>query len=181
LPGFLISKSSTSGGNGERTRLRINQMRCLRGRECKGKGRGHGIPCCVLTAAAAPPNPRNLFRRALYQLLDLKIYMHTALQTCLVVALRMVSHARDFNSFDFPPLPLMHCKKTSWSGWYSKRLGRRLSSDSSLPSNLTQKVAGASHNYSYKGGSLWNWQGTQQQLRCGGCSGVMGHGQLMIL
>jgi hypothetical protein len=60
----------------------MDQMRCLRGRECKGKGRGHGIPCCVLIAAAAPPNPRDLFRRALYQLLDsadLKIYTCTPL------------------------------------------------------------------------------------------------------
>ncbi len=59
----------------------------------------------MLIAAAAPPKPRNLFRRALYQLLDsadLKIYMHTTLQTCLVVVLGMVSYARDFNSFDFP-------------------------------------------------------------------------------
>ncbi len=34
--------------------------------------------------------------------LDLKIYMHTTLQTCLLGALGMFSHARDFNSFDFP-------------------------------------------------------------------------------
>jgi hypothetical protein len=101
----LRADACTAGCQGERTQLRRDQMQCPRGRECRGKGRGHGIHRCMLIAAAAPPNPRNLFRRALYQLLDsadLKIYMHTTLQTCLVGVLRMVSHARDFNSFDFP-------------------------------------------------------------------------------
>jgi hypothetical protein len=101
----LSADARTAGCQGERTWLRMDQMQCLRGRECRGKGRGHGIPCCVLIAAAAPLNPRNLFGRALYQLLDsadLKNYMHTTLQTCLVGALEMVSHARDCNSFDFP-------------------------------------------------------------------------------
>ena len=128
----------------------MDQTRCLRCRECKGEGRGHGFPCCVLIAAAAPPKPRNLFRRALYQLLDsadLKIYMHTTLQTCLVVVLGMVSYARDFNSFDFPlrlwciagkPCSLVGTQKC----WEEDSAPTR-----HIPSNLTQKVAGASHDY----------------------------------
>jgi hypothetical protein len=63
----LSADARTAGGQGERTRLRA--LRCSALADGMQR-RGHGVPRCVLITAAAPPNPRNLFRRALYQLLD---------------------------------------------------------------------------------------------------------------
>jgi hypothetical protein len=154
----LSGDARTAGGQGERTRLQMDQMQCPRGRECRGKGRGHGVPRCVLIAAASPPNPRNLFRKALYQLLnsaDLKIYMHTTLQICLGGALRMgfltlvtSTHSTSCTASDALQENLVVSLALKWA------LRRRLSSDSSLPSSLTQKVAGASRHYWCNGGSL---------------------------